>query len=151
MTGRHIVVHHCRPGLIEPDLFMPDDVVFFDDCLYSQYRFFMENAERMRGMSVVFAFSPGLLRRGGTPPIDDVDSAEVHAAVNMRMKTWLDPPPDQVRAFMSAGELHQLEKFKDVRLALHGCVHLRLQDVPRKVDRLAMFRRDVEDAVKLAA
>lgn len=151
MTGRRIVVHRCGRDFPRPDLFKEGDVVFFDDCLYSQYRFFEENIAALSGVTAVFAFSPGLFRRDGQPPIDDVDSAEVHKAVNARVRTWLDPRPDQARAFMTAAELRSLARLGSVKIALHGCVHLRLEDVPNRTDRLVMFRQDARDAVRLAA
>ena len=44
-SNRLIVVHGCKPGKIEPGLFLPGDVLFFDDCLWSQYRFVSDNMD----------------------------------------------------------------------------------------------------------
>jgi len=149
MTGRRIVVHHCRPGSVSPGLFTPGDAVFFDDCLWSQYRFVLDNVKSMRGVRVVMGFSPGLARPSGAAPIRFMESYKAHAAVNRAMSAPGDPPPDEIRAFMSVDEVRELSEIDGVEIAMHGCMHLKLEPVAGKARRLELFRRDAEAGAEL--
>lgn len=143
MNGRRIVVHHCPRDFARPDLFAYGDTVFFDDCLWSQYRFILSNLDMLAGTRVVLGFSPGLARPKGLPPIEYVESAVAHEAVNAVERRPGDAFPDQIRAFMSVDEVLELVEESGAEIALHGCSHVRLESICSRVGRLAAFRRDV--------
>lgn len=52
---------------------------------------------------------------------------------------------------MSVQEVREIARLPNVDIALHGCMHLRLEQSRTRVGRLGMFRRDVEDGVRLLA
>jgi len=56
-----------------------------------------------------------------------------------------DPYPDEIRAFMSIDEVHELARFENVSIALHGCMHLRLENIVRRTERMSAFARDLKD------
>lgn len=149
MTGRRIVVHHCDGGFPPPALFRKGDVAFFDDCLLSQYRYLKDNLPAMKGVRVVLGFSPGLARPPDAEPIWFMESQDAHRAVNAAMRRAGDAPPPEIGAFMSAGEVLELAGTDGVEVAMHGCVHLRLEDEPSRTARLGLFRRDAEDGAAL--
>jgi hypothetical protein len=136
------------PGAVSPGMFRPGDAVFFDDCLASQYLFVRRHMPEMRGVRVVLGFSPGLARPDGAPPIEYMDSAAAHAAVNAAMRAPGDAPPDEIRAFMSEAEVRELAA-AGAEVALHGCMHLNLRETPGRTERLAAFRRDAEDGARM--
>lgn len=82
---RNIVVHHTHilnHGIL--DLIKSGDIVFFDDCVYSQYVFFMENAGffMKNDIYAVFGFSTALFRQDGVRPVVETTS-ELHRRFHM--------------------------------------------------------------------
>ena len=87
----------------------------------------------MRGVRIVMGFSPGLARPSAFSPIRFIESHVSHAAVNKVMLSPGDAPPDEIRAF----------------IAMHGCMHLKMEAIANRTLRLLTFKRDVEDGVAL--
>ena len=102
-ASRKIVVHHCH--LINNIMcFLNDnDLVFFDDCLYSQYCFIKDNNCYMQkhNMSCILGFSANLYRRHSQNPVYSVKSADLHEAVHMYGES-------KCNGFMSLDELDEL-------------------------------------------
>lgn len=65
------------------------------------------------------------------------------------MKKITDNPPLEIGAFMSVNEIKSLLKHNNIQIALHGCLHLKLENMQNKIDRLITFKRDIEDGVLL--
>lgn len=123
--------------------------MFFDDCLWSQYRFVLDNIQVMHGIRIIMGFSPGLARPSALSPICFIESYTAHAAVNKTMLSPGDAPPDEIRAFMSVDEVGELSEIDGVEIAMHGCMHLKLESAASRTARLLMFKRDVENGVAL--
>lgn len=102
----------------------------------------------MRGVRVVLGFSPGLARPDALSPIEYMESAAAHAAVNAAMRAPGDEPPDEIRAFMSEEEVRELAAL-GAEVALHGCMHLNLRRLRCRTERLREFRRDAEDGARM--
>lgn len=131
---RNIVVHHTHilnHGIL--DLIQLGDIVFFDDCVYSQYVFFMENAEffMKNDIYAVFGFSTALFRQDDLRPVIETTS-ELHRRFHMGDSTAL-------AGFMSLSELNGVLDFERCYLACHGRMHL---DLDRGTG-YPEFRKDV--------
>ena len=109
----------------------------------------LDNIQAMRGIRIVMGFSPGLARPSAFSPIQFIESRAAHAAVNKVMSSPGDAPPDEIRAFMSADEVRELSEIDGVEIAMHGCMHLKLEAIANRTSRLLAFKRDVEDGVAL--
>lgn len=149
MIGRRIVIHHCKPGLIQPGLFTHNDILFFDDCLLSQYYFIKNNIENLKNNKIILGFSSGLARPENFFKINFLESDIVHQAINKSMKKAIDKPPPEIGAFMSVNEIKTLLQYNNIQIALHGCVHLKLENIANKTDRLMAFKCDTEDGMLL--
>ena len=103
----------------------------------------------MRDVRIVLGFSPGLVRPCHADPIRFIESSKVHDAVNKIMFFPTDSPPEEILAFMSLDEIRKLLEIDNVRLAMHGCMHLKLERISGKIQRLAAFRRDFNEGVDL--
>lgn len=103
----------------------------------------------MRGVRIVMGFSPGLARPSALSPIRFIESYIAHAAVNKVMMSPSDVPPDEIRAFMSVDEVRELSEIDGVEIAMHGCMHLKLEFIANRISRLLMFKRDVENGIAL--
>lgn len=103
----------------------------------------------MHGIHIVMGFSPGLARPSALSPIRFIESHIAHAAVNKVMLSPGDTPPDEVRAFMSVDEVRELSEIDGIEIAMHGCMHLKLEVIANRTSRLLMFKRDVEDGIAL--
>lgn len=103
----------------------------------------------MHGVRIVMGFSPGLARPSAFSPIRFIESHVVHAAVNKVMLSPGDAPPDEIRAFMSVDETRELSEIDGVEIAMHGCMHLKLESIANRTSRLLTFKRDVEDGIAL--
>lgn len=149
---RRLVVHHTHliPGLFW--LFQPDDVVFFDDCLYSQYTFLAENVDRMAeiGVDCVLGLSPKAMRPDGSDGMRGIESWRLHEALNSQVRSAIDiASGDYLRGFMCESEVRDLLLRGNVHLALHGCCHLRLETVENRVEQARIFSDDVDSGVKM--
>ena len=103
----------------------------------------------MRGVRIVMGFSPGLARPPALSPIRFIESYVAHAAVNKVMLFPGDVPPDEIRAFMSVDEIGELSEIDGVEIAMHGCMHLKLESIANRTSRLLIFKRDVENGIAL--
>ena len=109
----------------------------------------LDNIQAMRGVRIVMGFSPGLARPSAFSPIRFIESQAAHAAVNKAMSSPGDAPPDEIRAFMSVDEVRELSEIDGVEIAMHGCMHLKLEAIANRTSRLLAFKRDVEDGIAL--
>ena len=109
----------------------------------------LDNIQAMRGIRIVMGFSPGLARPSAFSPIQFIESHTVHAAVNKVMSSPGDAPPDEIRAFMSVDEVRELLEIDGVEIAMHGCMHLKLEAIANRTSRLLAFKQDIEDGTAL--
>ena len=103
----------------------------------------------MRGVRIIMGFSPGLARPSALSPIRFIESYIAHAAVNKVMLSPGDASPDEIRAFMSVDEVGELSEIDGVEIAMHGCMHLKLESIANRTSRLLMFKRDIEGGIAL--
>ena len=50
---------------------------------------------------------------------------------------------------MSVDEVRELSEIDGVEIAMHGCMHLKLEAIANRTSRLLAFKRDVEDGIAL--
>ena len=50
---------------------------------------------------------------------------------------------------MSVEEVHELSEIDGIEIAMHGCMHLKLETIASRTSRLLIFKRDVEEGVAL--
>lgn len=86
---RRVVIHHTHllPSSW-PSLLKKDDIVFFDDCLFSQWTFLKENTGVFteRGIDCVLGFSSGLYAsEDDGQQIHDVESHVLHDICNAKI------------------------------------------------------------------
>ena len=154
---RRIVIHHThvlKDSICK--LLMPNDIVFFDDCLYSQYVFLKDNIRffSSNSIDVVLGFSSGLYASEDCKSQTyGVESHILHDACNKSIKCIDDADKlrdmlPEMSGFMKASQIEELLHFPSVHLALHGCCHLKLQDEKSIIKKLMFFKKDLDDGIK---
>lgn len=141
-TKRKIVVHHtfCIKDMIS--LLDNNDLVFFDDCLYSQYVFMAENIDKLKAKDIccVLGFSSKIFRHNNAFPIYEADCAEFHNRVHNGDK-------DALNAYMTIREIEELLQHNNVYLACHGSQHLDLKNMGlSKLQQMHAFTADIDQA-----
>ncbi len=114
------------------------DLVFFDDCLYSQYIFIKNNIDALikKHINCVIGFSTEIYRTDETP-IYKANCAQCHERIHNNDKTALN-------GYMSLNEIKELLEFDNVYLACHGAKHLDLQNLTKnKVKQSILFKNDI--------
>jgi hypothetical protein len=53
-----------------------------------------------------------------------------------------------MRGFMKLSQLKELLEMPNVHLAFHGCCHLKLKDVNGIVQKMMVFKRDIDDGIR---
>lgn len=143
--NRKIVIHEtCRYGDKQIlNALQHNDMLFLDDCLYSQYVFLMNSIDALKDKSIacVLGFSTSIFRREGQLPTYDANCADCHARVHNGDMSAYD-------AYMSIDELKQLLVHENVFLACHGDCHLELAKCNSKLKQLADFKKDIADATQ---
>lgn len=135
---RRIVIHHTHVTGGRPILecLKPNDIVFFDDCLYSQYAFLKCNASFFaeNGIDCVLGFSAGLYAPESAKQICNVESKALHDACNAKIKNIetadaLRGCLPEMAGFMKVSQVKELLEYPFCKLALHGCCHLKLENM----------------------
>lgn len=141
-SKRKIVIHHTYA--IGEDkiysLLQADDLVFFDDCLYSQYLFLKKYNELLltQNINCVLSFSTKIYRTT-QKKITDVDSAILHDMVH-------NGNNDAYGGFMSLDEIQELLQYDNVFLAGHGANHIELNKIcSSKIKQSTIFAKDIAD------
>lgn len=135
---RRIVIHHTHiigsKAILE--CLKPDDIVFFDDCLYSQYVFLRDNTDFFaeNGIDCVLGFSAGLYSPENIEQIYNVESKTLHDACNVKIRNIeiadaLREYLPEMAGFMKVSQVKELIEYPFCRLALHGCCHLKLENM----------------------
>lgn len=116
------------------------DILFFDDCLYSQYVFLKNNIDVLKQKQIicVFGFSTGIHREEDHSPRYYAKCANSHDRVHFGDISAYDN-------YMSLPELFEICKFDNVFIACHGQFHLQLQS-EKLVQRSKKFIDDVKNA-----
>lgn len=136
---RKIVIHHTH--LIDDimSLLKNDDVVFFDDCLYSQYLFIKNNIKslQLKNITCILGFSTKIYRTHQKPIIEKSDI--LHNRIH-------NNDIDAYGGFMSLDEIRELLNFHNVYLAGHGARHLELEKTNlSKLNQTKLFNEDVKE------
>lgn len=145
-SNRKIVIHHTHLISNICEYLQDGDIVFFDDCLYSQYVFLKDNINWLINHRIIciLGFS-AMLFRAAEKPIYGIKSAELHDRIHNGDKSAL-------AGFMSIAEIQELLTFSNIYLACHGSWHLDLQHMNlSKIDMFKAFNNDVVQAKKLFA
>lgn len=140
---RMIVIHHTF--LFEDIMsFLNDnDLIFFDDCLYSQYVFIQKNLNKLKTKNIycVLGFSSKIFRQNNEIPIYEADCALFHSKVH-------NGDNDAFNAYMSINEIKELLEFDNIYLACHGAWHLDLKNMNlTKFQQMHAFNIDIQQAV----
>lgn len=150
--NRKIVIHQAYNPLIS-DSIHKDDVLFFDDCLYSQYKFVVDNYDdlMLKNVKCVFGFSSALFRDDCVSPIAKIESYKIHDKVNSYVKTYhdIDNRSNDFSGLMTIAEIKQLMELDNIRFALHGCCHLNLKLIQSKLSQMTAFISDLDDGIQL--
>ena len=153
---RRIVIHHTHLlGRRIIDFLHADDIVFFDDCLFSQYNFLKENHDFFEEMAVdcILGFSSGLYASERSKQIHEVESHILHDACNSKISTLVDADClrdelPEMAGFMKISQLKELLQLPFCYLALHGCCHLNLQNEKNLLKKIQMFKLDLDSGCK---
>ena len=139
----NIVIHHCHKLGDISALLNSNVVLFFDDCLFSQYVFLKHNMLKISasGAQCVLGFSANLYRRDcNAKPIAEIESIELHNRVHAGDMNALN-------GFMTVNEVKELSRFSNVHVACHGYDHIDLERMHlSNVKQLVMFSKDVAQA-----
>lgn len=157
INRRQIVIHHTHlfENVDVLSYLKPNDDVFFDDCLYSQYVFIKKNINFFidNKIDCILGFSSGLYANEDAKQIYAVRSNDLHDACNYKIKTINDA--DNLRnillemnGFMKVSQIKELLKNDFCHLALHGCCHLNLEKVDRLIDKIQIFKKDLDDGIR---
>lgn len=152
-SNRKIVVHHThvlKDKILEA--IQPNDLIFFDDCLFSQYSFIKQHRctiENLNAMCII-GFSSGLVCAEEVEESEQIESIEsklVHDRCNALVKSsanlHLLDGDWSLKCFMKVSQIEELLNFENVYVALHGCCHLNLEKMfDDKLDQLKIFKED---------
>ena len=150
---RIIVFHECYAFSDNvKSILKPYDLLFFDDCVYSQYVFLKKYNDFFKANNIfcIIGFSSGLMRKNELKPIEIIKTKEIHDKVNEKIKSWKDinELPVECNGMMSLNELQELNSSENIFIALHGCVHLHLQELPL-IQKMKMFEEDVDNGKRI--
>lgn len=144
-TTRKIVIHHTHNIDEKQFLIMlhDNDILFFDDCLYSQYFFIKKYMSLFiqRNIICILGFSTKIYRTTQKPLLD-IDSAVLHDKIHLNHSTALG-------GFMSINEINELLTYSNIFLAGHGANHLKLITLTdNKVMQSKLFMFDVNEMIR---
>lgn len=155
---RRIVVHHTH--LLQEKILEglhQNDIVFFDDCLFSQYVFLKQHIQFFIQNSIdcVLSFSSALYAPEDAQAcqICEVESKVLHDACNKTIQSIVDADRlrfqlQELNGFMKISQLKELLELPHVHLAMHGCCHLDLSKIKCNViDQIKIFERDLDDGL----
>lgn len=146
-SKRKIVIHHLFKIPDPISLLRVNDLVFFDDCLYSQYVFLKRNNRILKDMRIncVLGFSPKAVRPDGNPGVEEIESATLHSQLNDAVLVPTDVAEgDFLNGFMTFPELVELMGDDNIFIALHGGCHFRLETIHDKFKQFDMFVGDLK-------
>lgn len=159
LSKRKIVFHHCFEYL---DNFKDNlekkindyDLIFFDDCVYSQYVFIKKYYEifRRKNCFLVIGFSSSLYRNDEDSPILNITTSDIHNECNKFIFSYLDRYEydiEELCGFMSISEIKELLSYDRIYLALHGCCHLNLNNNESDICKCINFTNDIRDGITL--
>ena len=157
-SRRRIVVHHTH--LLENNwdekLLEDEDLVFFDDCLFSQY-VFLKNCQKTiarKHIECILGFSSGLYAdESSSSQIYDIKSSVIHDCCNQRIKTLEDANQlrssiPEMNGFMKVSQLKELLDLPFCHLALHGCCHLKLEKEKNLLKKIKTFNQDLQSGIE---
>lgn len=154
--NRLIVIHHCQlicDKIIS--VLQNNDILFFDDCLYSQYVFLKQynNILKEKDIICVLGFSAALHRLDKDNPIYDIESHVIHNKCNQFIKTYKDVETnyfEELNGFMHLDEIKELLQEDNIYLACHGSCHLDFRNTTdTNLVNIIKFKKDLDDAVNL--
>ena len=154
---RRIVIHHTH--LFDDNIFnvfKQNDVVFFDDCLFSQYIFLKKNIKffQEKNIDCILGFSSGLYSSEECKyQIYAIKSKILHDACNEKIKTIEDANRlrdelPELNGFMKVSQIKDLLENKNIYLALHGCCHLNLEKIENPINKIKIFMKDLDDGIR---
>ena len=157
LAKRRIVIHHTH--LLDEnvlDVFKQNDIVFFDDCLFSQYIFLKKNIDFFlkKNIDCILSFSSGLYSSEECKyQIYAIESNVLHNSCNQKIKTIEDADKlrdilPELNGFMKISQIKDLLKYKNIHLALHGCCHLHLHEIKNPIEKIKIFIKDLDDGIK---
>lgn len=154
---RRVVIHHTHLlGLKILEHLNQNDLVFFDDCLYSQYLFIKENKQFFidKNITCVLGFSSGLYSsEDEINQTSDICSAILHNECNQYIKSIIDANAfrhslKSMSGFMKVSQIKELLSYSFCHLALHGCCHLNLDKTKTFLDKTLIFKYDLKSGLK---
>lgn len=151
---RKIVIHHTHLlNDVIPTYLKMNDIVFFDDCLYSQYLFIKRYSDFFikNHIICVLGFSSGLYSVKPNNQIYNVQSNVLHNICNQYIKTLDDAnilreSLNEMNGFMTIEQLYELKEYPFIEIALHGCCHLNLHNLST-IDAMQIFINDLKDGI----
>lgn len=149
---RKIVIHHIY--LIDDinKLLQENDLLFFDDCLYSQYVYIKENINFLidKNINCILGLSPKLIRKDSIKTGIFIESYKIHDDVNKYIYNKdSEYYSTAMNGFMSLSEIKELLQYKNIKLGLHGCCHLKLEYLDNMLSKITTFIKDTKDGIKL--
>ena len=157
MQRRRIVIHHTHllPFLWQ-SLLQPKDLVFFDDCLFSQWTFLTYNFKFFEENQIdcILGFSSGLYAsEESLRQLEKIESHVLHDACNSKIFTIDDADVlrstfPEMNGFMKVSQLKQLLQMPFCHLALHGCCHLNLSKEQNLLKKVQLFKNDLDAGCK---
>lgn len=123
--------------------FSDDDILVFDDALYSQYKFFdlIQNVNCIK----YFAVSPYLLN------IDEIQELN-----NRNIAMWKFKECHKRNSFMTKNQIIEISKEDNCFISIHGYKHIKFEDIYNKFYRknlknikelIEIFNNDIQLAI----
>ena len=139
---RNVVIHEVLNDIDIIHKLQPKDLIFFDDCLYSQYLFLNKHNSYLKShmMIAVIGFSTQIFRDKNQLPIEYAICSECHSQVHAGNISAYN-------AYMSHDEVHNLLQEDNIYLACHGAQHLELGNMNlTRQQQTNIFKADVARA-----
>ena len=139
-ANRKLVMHEYDKHIDVLTLLQPNDILFLDDCVFSQYEFVNTHIVQLKALNItiVLGFSTRLHRNMNEYPTYDT-TANLHKKYHYGDMTSLN-------GFMTIQEIKELLSYDNVYIANHGANHLNLSEYDY-LQAYKKFKDDIDIAI----
>ena len=124
--SKTIMIHELNKEFTEFLKTLDEEYIFtFDDGLYSQYKFMIENKELLEKHKCLFFVSTNIICPENIEQSEDfITSEDAHIDY---FETG------NLKNYMKLSQIHELERFDNVNIGMHGSQHIHIQGTIKQI------------------
>lgn len=137
-SKRNIVIHNISENCCIKKFLKTNDLLFFDDCTYDQYKFIKNNLNYLNDneLNCVLGFSTNIYRKENEQPLENVKTEILHDLILNKNDRSVS------RGFISYSELKDILQYDNVFLALHGHNHFN-PEYMSTINSMILFKNEL--------